>query len=91
MNPYIAAARALVMSPEFAETLTDMIAIQLEKQFQATHGGGELYIHKKCSNEMTAKRNEAIRRSFTGNNLKPLAEAYGITERQVRRIVNSKK
>lgn len=51
------------------------------------HAGAVVYVPSRT--ELSIKlRNEMIKRRFRGDNYKDLAMWHGLTERQVRRIVN---
>lgn len=80
-------ARQIILSPSFVDTMTDLFAIEIEKQLRHTAGGDRLYVPKTSSAEDKAHRNKMIRAQFNGRNLLELASTYGLTERHIRRIV----
>lgn len=67
--------------------LADLIGLENYKKLVIAYGGLQLYIPKPDSFSRTA-RNEQIRAEFTGSNFKELASRYGLTEVQIRSIVN---
>lgn len=67
--------------------LADLIGLDNYKKLVLNYGGLQLYIPKPDSFSRTA-RNEQIRAEFTGSNFKELATRYGLTEVQIRSIVN---
>ena len=69
--------------PEIAAAaLADEIAVEVRNEV----GGSELYIPSPSRHA----RNAAIRAEFRGNNLDELARKYGLSRRQVERIVHDK-
>lgn len=80
-------AQQIIRSSAFLETLTDLMATEIENQLRAAAGGDRIYIPKTTSLEDKHTRNQMIRAQFTGANLDALAVRYSITVRQVRRIV----
>jgi len=52
--------------------------------------GGLAYYFPQIEGILRKKRDECIRREFTGNNHRDLARKYGLTERWVREIVEEK-
>jgi len=82
-------AKQIILSPVFVESMTDMMAIEIEKQLQGMAGGDRLYIPKTTSNDDKAARNRIIRSQFNGRNHEHLAKTYHLTQRQVRRIVRT--
>lgn len=80
-------AQQIIRSSAFLETLTDLMATEIENQLRAAAGGDRIYIPKTTSLEDKHTRNQMIRDQFTGANLDDLAVRYSITVRQVRRIV----
>lgn len=51
------------------------------------HAGAVVYVPSRTE-QFVKGRNDMIRRRFRGDNYKELAVHHGLTERQVRRIVN---
>lgn len=80
-------AKQIILSQNFVDTMTDLVSIEIEKQLRHMAGGDTLYIAKTSSTEDKAQRNKIIRAQFTGNNLVELAARFGLTDRQIRRIV----
>ncbi len=80
-------AKQIIRAPAFLETLTDLMASEIENQLRAAAGGDRIYIPKTTSLEDKHTRNQMIRAQFTGANLDTLASHYSLTVRQVRRIV----
>lgn len=80
-------AQQIIRSSAFLETLTDLMATEIENQLRAAAGGDRIYIPKTTSLEDKHTRNQMIRAQFTGANLDALAVRYSLTVRQVRRIV----
>jgi len=72
--------RRFRLSEKAASVLADEIAIEVRNEV----GGSEVYIPAPSKRA----RNEAIRSEFRGNNLNELAQKYGLSRRQVERIVH---
>ena len=68
------------IEPNLALAVSQRVAVKLSTDF----GGQAIYINKQLAN---ALRNKAICTAFTGNNYLALAKQYGVTERQIRNIV----
>ncbi len=82
-------ARQIILSESFVESMTEMMAAEIEKQLRGQSGGERIYIPKTASREDKAVRNHLIRAQFTGRNHVEIARRYHLTVRQVRRIVCS--
>lgn len=67
--------------------LAELIGLENYKRLVQHYGGLQLYIPKPDSFSRAA-RNEQIKAEFTGSNFKELATRYGLTEVQIRSIVN---
>lgn len=80
-------AKQIILSQNFVDTMTDLVAIEIEKQLKGMAGGDTLYIAKTGSIDDKAARNKIIKAQFNGRNLIELANRFGLTERQIRRII----
>jgi len=70
--------------------ITESLAVEIENQVRADWGGEQCYIARN-HDERIAARNEKIYEAYWEKghrNVKALAQRYGLSERQVRRIVN---
>ena len=82
-------ARHILLSPTFVESMTAVMAVEIERQIKANAGGDRLWIPKTSSREDLQERNRMIRAQFNGRNHAALASAFNLCERQVRKILNS--
>lgn len=82
-------AHAIVTSAEFQQRVAEVMVEMMNKTLHDA-AGGRVYIAKHGSRDDLAARDATIRTQFCGNNFPQLAEQYGLTERQVRRIVARK-
>lgn len=92
-DKYPAPLRSLVIS--IAESLTrngldpqeaERISFDAADTYRKTHGGETLYIPTGYFWEMH-EQHKAMWEAFNGNNYDELAQQYGMTPRQVRRII----
>ena len=74
-------AQQIIRSSAFLETLTDLMASEIENQLRAAAGGDRIYIPKTTSLEDKHTRNQMIRAQFTGANLDALPDAAGVDEK----------
>lgn len=72
--------RRFGLTEAVASALADEIAVEVRNEA----GGSEIYIPSPSREA----RNLAIRQKFRGNNLDELADEFGLSRRQVERIVN---
>lgn len=75
--------------PESLGDIIDTIGIENVKELIKLAGGGNVYIPSENS-VVKSFRNKLIKENFDGN-YKDLARRFGITEMQVRNIINYKK
>lgn len=75
--------------PESLGDIIDTIGIENVKELIKLAGGGNVYIPSENS-VVKLFRNKLIKENFDGN-YKNLARRFGITEMQVRNIINYKK
>lgn len=80
-------AKQIIHSQSFVDSMTDMMAVEIEKQLQGIAGGDRLYIPKTISRDDIEARNRIIRSQFNGRNLHDLAKTFALNVRQIRRIV----
>lgn len=64
------------------------LAIKIANRISEDMGGGNLYIHKAVSMQIS-DRNWEMYRKFNGHNYRDLARLYKLTEVQVRNIINA--
>lgn len=83
-------ARQILLSNSFVDTMTDIFALEIERQLQGLAGGDTIYIPKTSAHHDKTQRNLIIRAKFNGHNLPELVKTFGLTARQLRRIVRSK-
>ena len=72
------------ISPDQLPALATRVANRLRAKF----GGERVYIGKRRAD---ARRNQQIRANWTGNNVPDLCQRYGLSRRQIYRIVGKKK
>lgn len=75
--------------PESYQALAEIIGVENTLKI-ARSLGGLVYYYPKLDNLLQKKRDDRIRREFTGCNHKELAIKYGLTERWIREIVQIK-
>lgn len=80
----------LVRSQSFLDTMTNLVAAELERQLRAEAGGEYIYVAKFCKKADRETRNELIRSRFTGNNWAELSKDFGMTPRNLRNICSKK-
>lgn len=69
--------------------LVEVIGLENTLKVAQRLGGLDLYF-RKIDTLLQRKRDEMIKRQFTGANHRELATEYGLTERWIRQIVESK-
>lgn len=80
------AAVGLVRSKAFLDTMEGLVAAELDRQLRSAAGGESIYIAKTSGNRDKKTRNELIRERFKGDNHDELAQDFGLSPRQIRRI-----
>ena len=83
-------ATQIILSPSFVAAMTDMMAVEIERQLRGIAGGDTLYIPKTTSRDDIEARNAIIRAQFNGRNIDDLARRFALTARQIRRIVRAR-
>lgn len=73
--------------PEGCKDLADILGVDIVLEVIGYVGGGSLYFPSKSSVVRNA-RNRVIRKSFNGGNYKELSRTFGISDMQIRNIVN---
>ncbi len=68
--------------------LAECIGIESYRVLLKTYSGFNLYI-QKIQTILIPIRDKHIRKEFNGGNYKALAKKYSLSERSVRRIINS--
>ncbi len=71
---------------EEQKELAELLGLEKYIELVKTYGGTSIYVHKAQTIERSL-RDEAIRKEFKGD-YKRLALKYGLSERQVREIVD---
>lgn len=80
--------RQIVLAAQLPESLSEHLALEIEKQLRMRYAGDRLYVAKTGSKSDKEERNELIRAQFDGRNHEAIATRYHLTVRQVRRIVD---
>lgn len=84
--------RDLVIQPddlnEEQQQLAELIGLENFAKLVQVFGGTNIYIPKAEAFGRTV-RNEKIRQEYNGRNIKSLAVKYGLTERQVYKLINT--
>lgn len=83
-------AKRVVEHPAFSKAVADVVATVLEEQLRTKFGGAELYVPKRAGSQSRAERDRLIRAQFNGGNYREIAQKFGLTVRQIRRIVDAK-
>lgn len=67
--------------------IADLIGLESYKELVRAYGGCRIYIYKAESLSL-CKRNEEIRKKFTGCNARDLAIEYNLSERMIQEITS---
>lgn len=88
-NLPLTAVRPSDVPPEHRR-LAEALGLEVYLTLTELCGGTSLYIPKRESLEREG-RDRAIRAGFTGGNLRELAAAFGLSERQIRKILQGRR
>lgn len=86
----LAAEMTIESLPESYQDLAQIIGIEATLQLSEYLGGTRFYF-RKIDGLLMDKRDERIRKDFTGFNHGELARRYGLTETRIRDILARKK
>lgn len=75
--------------PECYQDIAEIIGVEATLQLSEYLGGTRFYF-RKLDGLLMDKRDEQIRKEFTGNNHLPLARKYNLTETRIRDILRGK-
>lgn len=86
----IAAEMTVESLPECYQDIAEIIGVVATLQLSEYIGGTRFYF-RKLDGLLMDKRDERIRKEFTGFNQQELARRYGLTETRIRDILARKK
>lgn len=82
-------AKQIILSPNFVETMTDIMSVEIERQLRGIAAGDSIYVPKTISRDDIGARNNLIRSQFNGHNHEELSSRFNVTVRHIRRILKT--
>ncbi|MDZ4042897.1 MAG: Mor transcription activator family protein [Eubacteriales bacterium] len=77
--------------PEPYKDLAEDIGLDATLRLAERYGGRQVYFPQVGIRALKQRRDHEIKRKYTGYNTQDIAQEYGISERQVRRIAKARR